>query len=164
MKNRLITGVVVMVAVLVALPGLASDEETDQSLECRVEGTWFGENSSGFIAVFRIEKNAGGTYTIIADGLATGDCTALHGELTRISHRTVLFRQISYCLEYGMAFLGAFEGTLELADCDHLEAVIPTSGAYYWPTTSIPFVDPFDIDFSDPGNPTTGTFTRMPSP
>jgi hypothetical protein len=180
MTKRLVTGAVLAAALLLALPGAAQDSAHGGPGWCKIEGTWYGANSAFLNFIFRIEKNAAGGYSIVADGFSDSDLinycleyTAWHGELVRIGPRTFRFRQIELCdpnpatfppdlfpSETGL-WLWASEGVLILASCNRLEADIPTTGAYVWGTGKVPFVDPFDVPFPDP---VTGTFERMPRP
>ena len=85
MKRRLVTGAVAAIALLVVLPCLAQDVAVEGRDACDVEGTWFGANSALINYVFRIEKNAGGGHTVVADGFPDMDV-------------------LSYCLESTFSF------------------------------------------------------------
>jgi hypothetical protein len=175
MKRRIITGAVVIIAGLIALPCIAQDMTEKGRNACGVEGTWYGANSAALNFIFRIEKNAAGGYSVVADGFSDMDVlvycleyTGWHGELAKIGPNTYRFRQIEICDPNPDVFgpisgllLWASEGELTVVDCNRLEADIPTNGAYYWGTGKVPFVDPFDVPFPEP---VTAIFERMPSP
>ncbi len=176
MKQRLVTGAVVAVAMLVALPCIAQDASAlDRGAGCGIEGTWYGANSAFLNFIFGIEKNAGGAYSVVADGFSDPDfltyClehTAWRGELTKTGPDTYRFRQLELCDPNPDVFgpipgllLWASEGEFTMTSCDGLAADIPTTGAYFWGNGKVPFVDPFDIIFPDP---VTGVFERMPQP
>ncbi len=174
MKKQLITGSVMAIAMLVALPSIAQGTSDKGGGGCSIEGTWYGANSAGLNFIFRIEKNAAGGHTVVADGFSDPDIvtyclefTAWHGELTKTGPNTFLFRQIELC-DPDPAFFGpipglllwAGEGEFTLTECNRLEATIPFVGAYFWGSGKVPFIDPFDIPFPE----VTGTFERMPQP
>lgn len=172
MKKRLMTGAAVAITLMVALPCIAEDTASIERPDCGIEGTWYGTNSSGFNFVFRMEKNAAGGYSMVADGwpdvVYCLEYTAWHGELVKIGPNTFRFRQIELCDPNPDIFgpmtellLWASEGELTLIGCNQVEAYIPVNGAYVWGTGKVPFIDPFDIPFPDP---VTGIFDRMPRP
>ena len=175
MTKQLLTGTVLVAALLIALPSIAQDTAVEGHDTCDIQGTWYGANSAFLNFIFRIEKNAAGGHSIVADGFSDADLlsycleyTAWHGELVKIGPRTFRFRQIELC-DPNPEFFGpttglwlwASEGELTLTSCDRMEADIPTTGAYVWGSGKVPFVDPFDVEFPDP---VTGVFERMPRP
>ena len=180
MTKRFVTGAAVVIALLVALPCIAQETAFEDRSTCGIEGTWFGPNSAFFNFIFRVEKNAAGGHSIVADGFTDMDLvsycleyTAWHGELVKTGPRTYRFRQIELCDPNPAVFppdifpsaqglwLWASEGEFTLTSCDQVEAFIPINGVYIWDSGKVPFVDPFDIPFPDP---VTGIFERMPGP
>jgi hypothetical protein len=174
MKRQLVTVGVVAFVLAVAVPAIAQDMAGGGGRPCGIEGTWYGSNSAYLNYIFRIEKNAGGGYTVVADGFSDMDLmtycleyTAWHGELVRTGLRTFLFRQIELCDPNPAMFgplpgllLWAAEGEMTLVGCDRIDAVMPSVGAYFWGTGRVPFIDPFDLPFPE----VTGSFERMPPP
>jgi len=175
MKKQLITVAVMAIMILVSLPSIAQDTSDKGGGGCAIEGTWYGANSAFLNFIFRIEKNAAGSYSVVADGFSDMDfityCleyTAWHGELVKTGPNTYRFRQIELC-DPNPDVLGplpglllwASEGEMTMTSCDRMEADIPTNGAYLWGNGKVPFVDPFDVPFPDP---VVGTFERMPRP
>jgi len=175
MKKRLMTGVAVAITLMVALPCIAQDMVSKDRVTCGIEGTWYGSNTAALDLIFRIDKNAGGGFSAVADSLTDPDIpdyclksTAWHGEVVKIGPDSYRFRQIELCDPNPDVFgpipgllLWASEGVLTMVECDRFEADIPYNGAYIWGTGKVPFIDPFDIPFPDP---VTGTFERMPQP
>jgi hypothetical protein len=190
MTKRVITAAALVAALMVVLPGIAQDASDDNPRACSPEGTWYGANSSGLNFIFRIVGLGGGEYSIVADGFSIPeainfclDYTAWHGDMVRTGPRSYAFRQLEFCdpdpatlPEPGIGlWFWAVEGEFTMASCDHMEAFMPVVGAYVWnphdPTfvPPVPFVDPFAITFSDPGDPGTyppivGEFFRMIGP
>ena len=185
MKQNLVIVMVVGAMLLVALPTLAQESEAVRGKPCGIEGTWYGSNTAGFNFVFRMEKNAAGGYSMVADGfgyLPTGDeyCTnssAWHGELAKIGPKTYRFRQLELCdptpeflvfvelylgvtIDPGTILLWGSEGTLTLQGCNQIEADIPFNGAYEWGSGAVPFDDLPIVEFGY----ITGLFDRMPRP
>lgn len=174
MKQRLVAGMVVAIAMFIALPCIAQENAAEDRGGCGIEGIWYGSNSAALNYIFRIEKNAAGGHTVVADGFSDMDVmtycleyTAWHGELTKTGPRTFLFRQIELCDPNPGVFgdlpgllLWAGEGEFTMTSCDQIDAVIPIVGAYFWGTGKVPFIDSFDIPFAE----VTGTFERMPQP
>ena len=161
MKRQLVNGAVLAIALLVVLPCVAQDMALEGRDACGIEGTWYGANSAFINYIFRIEKNAGGGHTVVADGFPDMDVisycleyTAWHGELVKTGPDTFIFRQIELCDPNPDVFgplpgllLWAAEGQFTLADCTRVEASIPLVGAYLWGSGKVPFIDPFDIPF-----------------
>jgi len=175
MKKRLATGAIFVIVLLATLPCAAQETAAGDRGGCRIEGTWYGANSAFLNFIFGIEKNAGGSYSAVADGLSDPDIltycldyTAWRGELVKTGPDTYSFRQLALCDPNPDVFgpipgllLWASEGEFTMTSCDRLEADIPTNGAYFWGNGKVPFVDPFDVVFPDP---ITGVFERMPRP
>jgi len=187
MDKRLATVLVAAAALLVVLPSFAQEVSGGGRGPCGIEGIWYGTNSATFNFVFRMEKNAGGGYSVVADGFAyllTGgeyciESTEWHGEMAKIGPTAYRFRQLELCdptpefltfielylgvtITPGTILLWASEGTLTLQGCDLLLADIPFTGAYEWDPGDMP--TPFDdapvVEFPY----VDGTFYRMPSP
>jgi len=174
MKKPIMTVAVMAIVVLVSLPCVAQDTSDKGGGGCAIEGTWYGSNSAALNFIFRVEKNAAGGYSVVADGFSDPDIvtyclesTAWHGELVKTGPQTFLFRQLELC-DPDPAFFGpipgllfwAAEGEFAMVSCDRIEAVMPIVGAYFWGNGKVPFIDPFDIPFPE----VTGTFERMPQP
>ena len=174
MKRNFAIGMVVVTALLVALPSVAQDLAKKGGGSCGIEGTWYGANDAGLNFIFRIDKNAAGKHTVVADGFSDPDVivycldyTAWHGELVKIAPNTYRFRQIELCDPNPLVFgpiegllHWASEGEMTLTSCNQMDAYIPTNGAYFWGQGKEPFIDEFDIEFGL----ILGTFHRMASP
>ena len=185
MGKRLATVFVAAAALLVVLPSFAQDVSGGGRGPCAIEGTWYGTNTAGFNFIFRMEKNAAGGYSVVADGFAyllTGgdyciESTEWHGEMAKIGPTTYRFRQLELCdptpeflafiqlylgvtIAPGTILLWGSEGTLSLQGCDLLLADIPFNGAYELGSGAIPFDDAPVVEFGY----VDGTFYRMPSP
>ena len=164
----------VAAAALVALPAIAQDTAAEGGRPCAIEGTWYGSNSAALNFIFRIDKNAAGSHTVVADGFSDMDImtycldyTAWHGELAKTGPTTFRFRQIELCDPNPDVFgpvpgllLWAGEDEFTRTECNRLEATIPFVGAYFWGAGKVPFIDPVDIPFPE----VTGVFERMPPP
>jgi hypothetical protein len=190
MTKRALIGAAAVAALLVVLPSAAGDGADAGLRACNPEGTWYGANTSGLNFIFRVVGVGGGEYSIVADGFPIPeainfclDYTAWHGDMVRTGPRSYAFRQLEFCdpdpatlPEPGVGlWLWAVEGEFTMTSCDLMEAYMPVVGAYVWNPLDpafvppVPFVDPFDVVFSDPSDPgnfppITGEFVRMIGP
>ena len=168
MKKRWMVAVAVVAIALVGVSAFAQDAGEGGRRACSPEGTWFGSNSIGENYIFTITGVGGGRFTAVADGLLDtafcAEATGWSGEMVKTGRNRYDIRQILLCDAYGTLLLWVAEGEVVLTDCDHFDALWDTAGAYFWGTGFTPFVDPFDIPMTPPGEPGTASYDRMPSP